>query len=59
VSLGAILAAKRPQQEKRKNEQFKKTPPVRTANVKTFAGRTAPQQEKSVVGHGHRADFAS
>jgi hypothetical protein len=59
VPLGAVLAAKRPQQKKRQNEQFKKPAPVRTANVKGFAGGTATQQKKSVMGHGHMADLAS
>jgi hypothetical protein len=59
VPLGAVLATKRPQQKKRKNEHFEKPAPVRAANVQALAGRTAPEQIKSIVGHGRRADEES
>jgi hypothetical protein len=43
VSLGAVFTTKRPQQKKGKNDQLEQSPPVRTANVKAFAGWTAPK----------------
>jgi hypothetical protein len=43
MPLGAVLAAKRPQQKKRKHQDFKKPAPVRTAHVQAFAGWAAPE----------------
>jgi hypothetical protein len=53
VPLGAVLAAKRAQEEKRQNQHFEQPAPMRAANVKAVARRAAPQQIKSVMGHGH------
>jgi hypothetical protein len=51
VPLGAILASIGPQQNKRKNQYFKKPALVRTAHVQTIARRTAPQQVHAIVRH--------
>jgi hypothetical protein len=52
VPLGAVLAAKRAQQQKRKNQHFEQPSPMGAANVKAVARRAAPQQIKSLMGHG-------
>jgi hypothetical protein len=54
VSLGAILAAKRPQQEKWKNNHLEQPTPMRTSNVQAIAEWTASQKIKSIVRHGRR-----
>jgi hypothetical protein len=59
VPLGAVLAAEWPQQKKWKNDNLKQPAAVRPANIQALAGWTAPQQIKSGVGHGRRADGKS
>jgi hypothetical protein len=59
VSLGAVLAAKRTQQNEWENEQFKQPAAMRPANIQASAGRAAPQQKESIVGHGRQADSKS
>jgi hypothetical protein len=59
VPLGAILTSEGPQQNKRKNQYFKKTALVRTAHIQTVAGWTAPQQIESFVRHIRSADLES
>ena len=52
VSFGTVLAAKRPQQEARKQDHLEQPAPMRTANVQSSAGRAASQQIKSLARHG-------
>jgi hypothetical protein len=59
VSLGAVLAAKRPQQDQWENEHLKQPAAMRPANIQALAGWTASQQKKSVVGHGRQTNSES
>jgi hypothetical protein len=55
VPLGAVLAAKRPQKQKWKNQELDEPAAMRTSNVEAPAIRAASQQKHSIVGHGHKS----